>query len=184
MTAIAVFGSSTTVPGTDDWTAAERLGRAIAERGWAVMTGGYGGSMEAVSAGAAAAGGRVIGVTAPGVFPGRSGANAHVGEEIAEQTISHRIARLVESSDAVIALPGSIGTFAELVVAWNAAFVAPFRGDSPIPVVAVGAQWNSIIELIQAQLPTGSGFVQLADTAQMAVSLLDGMITKNSHHEF
>ncbi|MEX0757781.1 MAG: LOG family protein, partial [Acidimicrobiia bacterium] len=117
MTAIAVFGSSTTVAGSQDWAAAEGVGRAIAERGWAVMTGGYGGTMEAVSAGAAAAGGRVIGVTVPTVFPGRSGANAHIGEEIAERTISQRIARLVESSDGVIALPGSIGTFAELVVA-------------------------------------------------------------------
>lgn len=183
MTAIAVFGSSTTVPGSDDWIAAEGVGRAIAERGWTVMTGGYGGTMEAVSAGAAGAGGRVIGVTAPAVFPERSGANSHVGEELAERSISHRIAHLVESSDGVIALPGSIGTFAELVVAWNAAFVAPFRGDPPIPVVAVGARWNTIIELIQTQLPTGSGFVHLADTAEMAVSLLDAMINKNAHDE-
>ncbi|MEX2279542.1 MAG: LOG family protein [Acidimicrobiia bacterium] len=184
MTAIAVFGSSTTVAGSHDWSVAEGVGRAIAERGWAVMTGGYGGTMEAVSAGAAAAGGRVIGITAPTVFPERSGANTHIGEEIAERTISHRIAHLVESSDGVIALPGSIGTFAELVVAWNAAFVAPFRGAAPIPVVAVGAQWSSIVELVQTQLPTGSGFVHLADTTEIAMSLLDGMISKNPHDEF
>lgn len=176
MTAIAVFGSSATATGSEEWAEAEGLGRAIAERGWAVATGGYGGTMEAVSAGAASAGGRVIGVTAPSVFPSRSGANPHVSEEVVELTISSRIARLVDSSDAVIALPGSIGTLAELIVSWNAAFVAPFRGEPPLPVVAVGDTWEMIIDVIHTTLPTGAGFVRLAPTALDALTKVDAMI--------
>ncbi len=177
MTTIAVFGSSATPPGTEEWQEAETLGRGIAHRGWMVATGGYGGTMEAVSAGAAAVGGRVIGITAPTVFPTRAGANSHVHEEIHEETISHRIARLVESTDAAIVLPGSIGTFAELVVAWNAAYVAPFRGDRPKPVVAVGRMWGDIVESLHHRLPTGQGFVRVAPSAPAALMTVEAMMT-------
>jgi hypothetical protein len=176
MTTIAVFGSSATEPGTPEWREAESLGREIANRGWSVATGGYGGTMEAVSAGAAAMGGRVVGVTAPSIFPERTGANVHVGHEVVETTISLRIARLVESTDGAIVLPGSIGTFAELAVAWNAAFVAPFRGDSPKPVVAVGPVWESIIATIHELLPTGEGIVRVVPTASLALAEVVAMI--------
>jgi hypothetical protein len=177
MTTIAVFGSSATEPGSADWEDAHLIGRAIAERGWTVATGGYGGTMEGVSEGAAAVGGDVIGETAPGVFPTRSGANRHVGTEIVCQTISHRIARLVESSNGAIALPGSIGTLAELIVAWNAAFVAPLRGVHPIPVVAVGPTWASLVGTITSTLPTGAGSVRLVPDAVDAVQAIQSMIT-------
>jgi uncharacterized protein (TIGR00730 family) len=179
MITIAVFGSSTTQPGSEAWEEAEDLGRRIATRGWTLATGGYGGTMEAVSAGAASAHGRVIGVTAPSVFPSRAGVNVHVTEEVTEHTISHRIARLVESSHAVIALPGSIGTFAELVVAWNAAFVAPFGGRNPKPVVAVGTVWETILRSVSSELPTGQGFVQSASNGAEALALIEEMIDRS-----
>ena len=179
MITVAVFGSSTTEPHTPGWDEAFELGRQIAIREWAVATGGYGGTMEAVSAGAASERGRIIGITAPSIFPSRSGVNAHVTDEVVEHSISHRIARLVETSHAAIALPGSIGTFAELVVAWNAAFVAPFRGATPRPVVAVGATWRSLIRSISAELPTGHGFVHVTDTATDAVELVERMVSRD-----
>jgi uncharacterized protein (TIGR00730 family) len=176
MITIAVFGSSATTPHTSEWTEAELVGEAIASRGWAVATGGYGGTMEAVSAGAARAGGRVTGVTAPKVFPDRTGPNPHVHTEVTEETISRRIARLVEMSDAAIALPGSLGTFAELVVAWNAAFVAPSRGLDPLPVIAVGRRWQVLLDTIETTLPTGAGFVRIVASAADAIVELDRMI--------
>lgn len=176
MTTIAVFGSSISQPGSPEWIEAEALGRAIAERGWAVATGGYGGTMEAVSAGAAHRGGHVIGVTAPAVFPERSGANRHVAAEIVETTISRRIARLVESSDAVIALPGSIGTLAELVMAWNASFVAQFSGSRARAVVAVGPVWRAILDEIDTRLRTGGGIVRVAATAAEAIDVVEASI--------
>ena len=62
---VAVFGSSQTEPGSVEWEDARRAGVRLAEEGYPVITGGYGGIMEAVSSGAAGAGGHVIGVTAP-----------------------------------------------------------------------------------------------------------------------
>ncbi len=178
MTTIAVFGSSATQPGSVEWGEAIDLGRGIAQRGWGVATGGYGGTMEAVSEGAAGAGGRVVGVTAPSIFPDRQGVNPHVHEEVAERTLPHRIAHLVESTDAAIVLPGSIGTLAELIVAWNAAFVAPFRGEEAKPVVAVGPAWEAIITSLQERLPTGHGFVHLAPNAAAALGAVEAMINQ------
>ena len=54
--AVAVFGSSQTEPGSTEWDEAFRAGTLLADAGFAVITGGYGGSMEAVSSGAAGAG--------------------------------------------------------------------------------------------------------------------------------
>ena len=60
---IAVLGSSRAQPGDPVYAQALALGRALAEAGFAVCNGGYGGIMEAVSRGAGAAGGHVVGVT-------------------------------------------------------------------------------------------------------------------------
>lgn len=50
---IVVFGSSTCLPESAHYREAEELGRGLAESGFGVVTGGYGGTMEAVSKGAA-----------------------------------------------------------------------------------------------------------------------------------
>ncbi len=50
---IVVFGSSTCLPDSAQYREAEELGRGLAESGFGVVTGGYGGTMEAVSKGAA-----------------------------------------------------------------------------------------------------------------------------------
>ena len=63
MEIITVFGGSLPVPGTPPYQDAQRLGSLLAGSGYAVQTGGYIGTMEAVSRGAAEAGGHVIGVT-------------------------------------------------------------------------------------------------------------------------
>ena len=68
---ITVFGSSRPRAGEADYEEARLLGRALARRGFAVCSGGYGGVMEAVSRGAKEAGGRTLAMTAT-IFPQRS----------------------------------------------------------------------------------------------------------------
>ena len=136
---ITVFGSARTPAGTDAYETARRLGELLARAGFRVATGGYGGTMEAVSRGARDAGGNVIGVTAE-VF--RSAANAWVEEETRVNTWQERLFKLVELGEGYIVLPGGTGTLVELAVVWewlNKGFlrVKPFviLGDFWLPVV-------------------------------------------------
>ena len=142
---VSVFGSSRTRPGTPEWEQAESWGKTLAELGYAVASGGYGGSMEAVSRGAKAAGGLVLGVTAPDLFKSRSGANSHVDLELPAPTLTGRIERMLEISRACLALPGGLGTLTEISVAWNLAYIQRLQGERPLPV-GVSAEWRPLLK--------------------------------------
>lgn len=174
MHTVAVIGSSATSDHDPNYADGRLLGRLLAEAGLTVVTGGYGGLMEAVSRGAAEAGGQVIGVTAPAVFPARSGPNPHVGIERPAGTITERIHDLLVMADAVIALPGSIGTLTELMMAWNTAFVARFSNRLPQPVVAVGSLWGELVPYLADRLATEGKLVDcVADVREAATIVVD-----------
>lgn len=166
---VAVFGSSTIGPEDPEYEEGVELGRRLAQAGFAVATGGYAGVMEAVSAGAAAQGGEVIGVTAPPVFPSRPGANGHVTREIPSPSLSERIQTLVDMPDGFVVLPGSIGTLTELMMAWNIAFVAQYSSRSPKPIVTVGEQWAQLVPRLAEELETEPSYVEcVADAVEAA----------------
>lgn len=170
MNVVAVFGASSPRRGDPSYEVGIRCGTLLAEAGFAVATGGYAGIMEAVSLGARRAGGRVIGVTVPGVFPDRPGGNEHLTEETRAATLLERIHEMVDLSVASIALPGSLGTATELLVAWNLAYVARFTSAVPKPVIAVGGQWRHLVPLLTAELETDGSLVTLVDTVDEAVA--------------
>ncbi len=96
------------------------LGRLVAERGYALLTGGGAGVMEAASRGAAEAGGLVIGILPNDrphhpLYPGYP--NAHVHVPIYTGMGEARNAINVNSSDVVICLPGGAGTLSEVALA-------------------------------------------------------------------
>jgi len=126
--------------------------------------------MEACSRGAAEAGARVIGVTAPPAFPGRAGANPWVGEEVPAATITERIHRIMEMSAACITLDGSIGTLTELLVAWNLAFIDRLGGRPARPVIAVGPSWAALVPQLAAAVETDASLVTLAPDVAAAVA--------------
>jgi uncharacterized protein (TIGR00730 family) len=169
MDVVAVFGASSPVPDEPLYEQGVLCGRLLAEAGYAVATGGYAGLMEAVSLGARKAGGRVIGVTVPDVFPDRPGGNPHLTEETRTASLLERIHEMVDLSVASIALPGSLGTATELLVAWNLAYVARFANSEPKPVVAVGEQWHRLVPLLTNELRTDGSLVVLVDTVEEAV---------------
>ena len=173
MPTITVFGNSAALPASASYAEGVRFGRRLAEAGYVVATGGYAGLMEAASLGAREAGGHTIGITVPNVFPDRGSANAHVVEERQAASLMERIGELIESSDGVIVLDGSIGTFTELIAAWNLAFVAKFSGASPKPIIAVGSGWAKLIEKLADELKTDASLVTCVSTVGDALGALE-----------
>ena len=109
---VAVCGASDPAPGQREL--AREVGRRLAEAEAIVLCGGLGGVMEAVSEGAAQAGGTVL-----GILPGsdRSGANRHLTLAIATGLGEGRNAVLTTAADSVIAIGGGWGTLSEIGLA-------------------------------------------------------------------
>lgn len=183
MPLVAVFGSSRTVPGTREWREAETLGAGLASAGLAVSTGGYGGSMEAVSAGARRAGGHVIGVTADRLFPMRTGANRHVLEQRDHPSLTARIGDMVDSADAWVVLPGSIGTATELLVAWNTNHIDAYRDVPPRPLVAVGEPWITLVPAVVAALEAPDDLVAVVADVGSAVDAVVDLLGRTVYRD-
>src|SRR4030067_1311509 len=114
-TRITVFGGSQPKPGEPVYQDALHLGKLLAQQGYILLNGGYIGTMEALSRGAAESGGHVIGVTCDEIEAWRKvKANAWVKEERRYPTIRERLMALIESWDAALALPGGAGTLTEI----------------------------------------------------------------------
>ena len=93
---VSVFGGSQPKESDAAYTEAKELGKLLAQRGHTVLTGGYIGTMEAVSRGASEAGGHVIGVTCEDIEAWRPiRANAWVKEEIRKKTLIERLTALI-----------------------------------------------------------------------------------------
>jgi uncharacterized protein (TIGR00730 family) len=175
---VAVFGGSAVGPGDGEYQAAVEAGALLAQAGFAVATGGYAGIMEAAALGATDAGGSTIGFTAPPIFPGRTGANAHIDTEVPAATLTERIHMLVDSADGFLVMPGSIGTLTELMVVWNTAFVARYSGQPAKPLAAVGEPWRSLVPHIGDLLATDASLVGCYDDVGDAVAYLRAAIVR------
>jgi uncharacterized protein (TIGR00725 family) len=135
---ISVLGGASPRPGSPAYQEAYKLGELLARSGHAVATGGYSGTMEAVSRGAAEAGGHVIGVTL--ILWGEP--NRWVAEEIRCQTMLERLSHLVGDCDGAVALRGGIGTLSEVALMWSLLQVAEVK---PKPLVLLGRRWEVLL---------------------------------------
>ena len=176
---ISVFGGSQPKEGDAAYAEAFELGSLLARTGHTVLTGGYIGTMEAVSKGAKEAGGHVIGVTCVDIEAWRPvKPNAWVQEERRFATLQERLNELVLACDAAIALPGGPGTLTEIAITWNLMIVH----SMPIkPLILTGAGWKSVMDSFytsfKAYIPGNQrDLLQFAPDIQGAVSLL------SNHH--
>src|SRR5215211_913791 len=141
---VSVFGGAQPREGEEAYTEAFKLGRMLAERGHTVLTGGYIGTMEAVSRGAKEAGGHVIGVTCEDIEEWRKvKANPWVMEEIRKKTLVERLHTLIHESDAAFALPGGAGTLTEISLMWNLMTVESLHRR---PLILIGRGWQSTFD--------------------------------------
>ena len=173
---ITVFGGSQPKEGDTAYNEAQELGRLLAQRGHAVLTGGYIGTMEAVSRGAHEAGGHVIGVTCEDIENWRKvGANQWVKEERRRKTLFERLQALIEGCDAALALPGGPGTLTEISLMWNLMIVESLHRR---PLILIGGGWQSVLGQVFTQLdgyiPAHQReFLSFAPDIQTAVETLE-----------
>jgi len=150
MKTITVFGGSLPKPGSQAYQDAQRLGSLLASTGFAVQTGGYIGTMEAISRGASEAGGHVIGVTCDEIESWRPVApNQWVKEQKRCSTLRERLYRLIDECEAAIALPGGIGTLAEVALTWAELQIHP---DIQKPLILVGLGWEETLGSFKTEL--------------------------------
>ena len=172
---VAVFGSANALEGDDLYDLAYQLGKLLAEAGHTVMTGGYCGTMEATSRGASEAGGHTIGVTSKEIEAFRPGGpNPWVREVIPSVTLGDRIAILTRQADAFVALPGGVGTLAEVATAYNLIAIGAIRVRH---LIVIGEGWKQTFEAVwNGQSASGNAstraILQIGADAKSAVALL------------
>ena len=166
---VSVFGSSQVVPGSPEYECGERLGRLLAEAGWVVVTGGFGGAMAAACRGAREAGGHTVGVTLPAWG---QPANPWVAEERPQAAFADRLRLLTHEADGFVALDGGIGTLTEVSLVWS---LLQTGSLSRRPLVAIGRRWRHLFGAFAAELimrPQDLGLVTLVDSPEEAVAAL------------
>ena len=172
---ITIFGGARPAPATPAYLEAYELGKLLATAGHGVLTGGYIGTMEAASKGAAEAGGHVIGVTCSDIEDWRGvKPNAWVKEERRFKTLQERLNGLIEGCDAAIALPGGPGTLTEIALTWNLMVV---HALTPRLLILVGAGWQAVFGEMYSSLgdyipPQQRQILHFAPDIQSAVNLL------------
>ena len=172
---VTVFGGASPTPDQAEYQEAMRLGRLLAQSGHTILTGGYTGTMEAVSRGAVEAGGHTIGVTCEEIERWRFRlANPWVQEEWKRTTLSDRLTSLMDSAEAMIALPGGPGTLTEISLAWNRLLVALL---TPRPLILIGDGWRLLFEtFFHSQevyiRPTARSLLTFVNTIDEAVDRL------------
>lgn len=159
---IAVFGSARVPEDSPEYEEARHVGRALAEAGFTVSTGGYSGVMEAASRGAHEAGGHVIGVTMKELAAYESQVNPYVKEEILFPTLRERLHYLVDHSHGYVAMPGGIGTLQEVAEVWQ---MLRMNLHEPRPFITYGEFWQPVIKPILASSYIGKDDINLVNFA-------------------
>ena len=173
--AVTVFGSARTPPGSAQYELARRIGAAVAKAGFAVITGGGPGAMEAANRGAHEAGGLSIGCNIE--LPHEQHLNPYVDLSVEFHYFFARKTMFVKYSDAFVIMPGGFGTLDELFEALTLIQTGKVRN---FPVVLVGhAYWDGLLAWMRdVQLPAGAiapadlELLQVTDDVDEAVRMI------------
>jgi len=146
--AITVFGSARTRPDDPVYELARTIGTRLAEAGYAVITGGGPGAMEAANRGCREGGGLSVGCNIE--LPHEQGMNAYVDLGVEFRYFFARKVMFVKYADGFVILPGGIGTLDELFESLTLIQTGKVRH---FPVVLVGrAFWSGLIDWLRGTL--------------------------------
>jgi uncharacterized protein (TIGR00730 family) len=187
---IAIFGSARTKPDDPDYQAAQETGALFAAQGFAVITGGGPGIMEAANRGAFEAGGLSIGCNIE--LPFEQKANPYQTLSLTFKYFFVRKMMFVKYSLGFVIFPGGFGTLDELFEALTLMQTKKIRN---FPIVLFGSQyWSGMLDWVRAVvLPGGkisehdldifhitdspAEVVDIVTRAQSSLSQLDGVIS-------
>jgi uncharacterized protein (TIGR00730 family) len=149
--AISVFGSARTSPEDPMYALAEDLGRALSRSGFAVITGGGPGIMEAANKGACEGGGTSVGLGIE--LPFEAGMNPYVDVGVNFRYFFARKTMFVKYAQGFIVLPGGFGTFDEL---FEALTLVQTQKVTSFPIVLMGADyWSGLVEWVRGTVLGG-----------------------------
>jgi uncharacterized protein (TIGR00730 family) len=150
--AIACFGSARTKPDDPVYAIGEEVGRKLTAAGFAVITGGGPGAMEAVNKGASEAGGTSVGLGIE--LPFESGLNPWVDIGINFRYFFARKTMFVKYAQAFVIMPGGFGTLDEM---FEALTLVQTQKVTRFPVILLGTQyWSGLVQWLRdSVLPGG-----------------------------
>jgi uncharacterized protein (TIGR00730 family) len=156
--AVSVFGSARTPPDHPDYAAGIALGTALARAGFAVITGGGPGVMEAANRGASEAGGVSVGLGIE--LPFEQSLNDWVDLGVNFRYFFARKTMFVKYAQAFVIMPGGFGTLDEM---FEALTLVQTHKVTRFPVILYGTQyWQGLIDWLRGSL-LGTGKVGEAD---------------------
>ena len=146
--AVTIFGSARVPPGSPIYEAARDAGRLFAQVGFAVVTGGGPGVMEAANRGAHEAGGLSIGFNIE--LPHEQAPNPYLDQSITFEHFYVRKTMLVKASEGFVMYPGGFGTLDEM---FEALTLIQTGKVLHFPVVLVGSRyWRDLLDWIGDEL--------------------------------
>ncbi len=163
--AVAVFGSARTREGSPEYELARKAGAEFGARGFAVITGGGPGAMEAANRGCQDAGGLSIGCNIE--LPHEQHINPYVDISVQFHYFFARKTMFVKYADAFVIMPGGFGTLDEMFEALTLIQTGKVRN---FPVVLVGrAYWQGLVDWARSTL-LPAGMIAEADLDLLQVT--------------
>lgn len=182
--AVSVFGSARLGEGTEAYELAREVGRELVKAGFAVVTGGGPGTMEAANRGARDSDGTSVGLGIE--LPHEQGLNAYLDIAVNFRYFFVRKTMFVKYSEGFIVLPGGYGTLDEL---FEALTLVQTGKITRFPIVLVGTEfWGGLVDWIRQRLvddmtisPADADLVALTDDPREAVRIIaDGAAVRRS----
>jgi uncharacterized protein (TIGR00730 family) len=163
--AVSVFGSARISRDDPAYALTEDIGRRLAEAGFAVITGGGPGLMEAANKGAAEAGGLSVGLGIE--LPREQGLNPYVELGVDFRYFFARKTMFVKYAQGFIVMPGGFGTLDEL---FEALTLVQTGKVTSFPIVLVGTEfWGGLLDWVRASL-LAAGTISATDLDLVTVT--------------
>ena len=181
--AVSVFGSARTPADSPYYALGVELGAALAQAGWAVITGGGPGAMEAANRGAQEAGGLSVGLGIELPFEQRLNDWVDVG--ISFRYFFARKTMFVKYAQAFVVLPGGFGTLDEL---FEALTLVQTQKVTVFPIVLLGSDyWSGLVDWIRETLladgmisPDDLDLFTVTDSVDEAVAAVQEALDRRS----